>query len=73
MLRISNALAIQLQNALARAFPAETAVAHASGTNLDPQLKPASKAEFGDYQVNGALNLAKTLKQSPRDIAIAIS
>jgi arginyl-tRNA synthetase len=39
---------------------------------LDPQLAPASKPEFGDFQANGALPLAKPLKQAPRQIAGAI-
>ena len=47
---------------MARAFP------EADGP-LDPQLAPASKPEFGDFQANGALPLAKPLKQAPRQIA----
>ncbi len=39
---------------------------------LDPQLAPASKPEFGDFQANGALPLAKPLGQPPRQIAQAI-
>jgi arginyl-tRNA synthetase len=48
-----------------RAFPEVDAL-------LDPQLAPASKPEFGDFQANGALPLAKPLKQAPRQIAGAI-
>ena len=48
-----------------RAFPEADA-------GLDPQLAPASKPEFGDFQANGALPLAKPLKQAPRQIATAI-
>ncbi len=33
------------------------------------QVVPATNPQFGDYQWNGALPLAKTLKQKPRDIA----
>lgn len=29
----------------------------------------ATKIEFGDYQFNGIMPLAKTLKRNPRDIA----
>ena len=47
-----------------RAFPDVTAP--------DPQLAPASKPEFGDFQANGALPLAKPLGQPPRQIAAAI-
>ncbi|WP_320666489.1 arginine--tRNA ligase [Prochlorococcus sp. MIT 1307] len=72
MLRLSNILNIQLKKALERAFPNAANAARVSGSTLDPVLVPASKPEFGDFQVNGALNLAKALKQSPRDIALAI-
>ena len=48
-----------------RAFPN-------AGQALDPQLAPASKPEFGDFQANGALPLAKPLGQPPRAIATAI-
>ena len=70
MLRIANALEIQLRGALQRAFP--EAWAEAGEAGLDPQLAPASKPEFGDFQANGALPLAKPLKQAPRQIATAI-
>ena len=33
------------------------------------QVTEASKPEFGDYQFNGAMALAKSLKKKPRDIA----
>jgi arginyl-tRNA synthetase len=65
MLRIAQALDTQLREAMQRAFPDVDAL-------LDPQLAPASKPEFGDFQANGALPLAKPLKQSPRQIAAAI-
>ena len=70
MLRIANALETQLRGALQRAFP--EAWAEAGEAGLDPQLAPASKPEFGDFQANGALPLAKPLKQAPRQIATAI-
>lgn len=72
MLTLSNALDLQLHNALERAFPEKAAEARATGLFLDPQLVPASKPEFGDFQVNGALTLAKHLKKSPHEIALAI-
>ena len=65
MLRIAQALDTQLREAMQRAFPDVDAL-------LDPQLVPASKPEFGDFQANGALPLAKPLKQAPRHIAGAI-
>ncbi|WP_411868490.1 arginine--tRNA ligase [Vulcanococcus limneticus] len=69
MLRLAQALDAQLRAAMERAFPA---AAQAAGQPLDPQLAPASKPEFGDFQANGALPLAKPLGQPPRAIATAI-
>ena len=65
MLSLSQSLDAQLRAAMQRAFPEAYA-------GLDPQLTPASKPEFGDFQANGALPLAKPLKQAPRQIATAI-
>jgi len=67
MLRIFEELNAHLAAATQRAFPAA-----AAGQPLDPQLAAASKPEFGDFQANGALALAKPLKQAPRAIATAI-
>jgi len=72
MLRLAQILDGQLRGAMARAFPEAAAVAVAEGRPLDPQLAPASKPEFGDFQANGALPLAKPLGQPPRQIAQAI-
>ncbi|MCP9839132.1 arginine--tRNA ligase [Synechococcus sp. J7-Johnson] len=72
MRRIAHALEAQLRTALERAFPDEVAEAQQAGTPLDPQLAPASQPEFGDFQANGALALARRLKQPPRVIAGAI-
>ena len=55
-----------------RALPQAAADARSAGRQLDPQLVGASKPEFGDFQANGALPLAKPLRQSPRAIASAI-
>ena len=68
MLRIAQSLENQLRDAMQRAFP----VAAAAGQAFDPQLAPASKPEFGDFQANGALPLAKPLGQPPRKIAEAV-
>jgi arginyl-tRNA synthetase len=72
MLRIAHALNSQLLGALESAFPEAAAAAREAGTALDPQLGPASKPEFGDFQANGALALAKPLRLAPRAIAAAI-
>ncbi|MEO0948090.1 MAG: arginine--tRNA ligase, partial [Cyanobacteria bacterium J06641_5] len=36
---------------------------------IDPMVAPAAKPEFGDYQANVAMSLAKKLGQKPRAIA----
>ncbi len=72
MLRIAHALNSQLLGALESAFPEVSAAARAAGAPLDPQLGPASKPEFGDFQANGALALARPLRLAPRAIAAAI-
>ena len=71
MLSVLNTLTERLRVALEKAFP-EAAAARASGASLDPQLAPASKPEFGDFQANGALALARPLRQQPRAVATAI-
>jgi len=58
-------LAARIQAALGTAFGAEYASA-------DPMLTGATKLEFGDYQCNAALKLAKQLGQSPRDVAATL-
>jgi len=65
MLRIAHLLEAQLRAAMERALPQ-------AAQTLDPQLAPASKPEFGDFQANGALPLAKPLGKPPRQIAQAI-
>ena len=72
MLTVLHALTSQLQAALERAFPEAAAAASAAGSCLDPQLVVASKPEFGDFQANGALALARSLGQAPRVIATAL-
>ncbi len=72
MLSLSQALKTQLQKAFEKALPEAAAAAKEEGSFLDPQITAASKPEFGDFQVNGALPLAKALRTSPREIALAI-
>jgi len=72
MLRLAHTLEAQLRAAMERSFPEAAAHARQAGAPLDPQLVPASKPEFGDFQANGALPLAKPLGRKPRDIATAI-
>ena len=35
-------------------------------------VSQSSKAEFGDYQFNGIMPLAKILRRNPRDIALDV-
>jgi arginyl-tRNA synthetase len=73
MLRLAHTLEAQLRAAMERAFPEAAAADPAAAVSLDPQLTPASKPEFGDFQANGALPLARPLGQKPRAIAEAIA
>ncbi|MCX5952548.1 MAG: arginine--tRNA ligase [Cyanobacteria bacterium] len=69
MLSVFHRLSERLQLALDFSFPEQAAAARAAGRPLDPQLVAASKPEFGDFQANGALALAKPLGLKPRAIA----
>lgn len=40
--------------------------------DVDPLIQGASRPEYGDYQANFALRLAKTLQQKPLDIATQV-
>ena len=78
MLQVVQHLDALLRDAMQRAFPNQGArdltvsPPSAGSPLLDPQLGPASKPEFGDFQANGALALARTLGLKPRAIAEAI-
>jgi arginyl-tRNA synthetase len=72
MLSVLQTLRHQLQAAMERAFPEAAAAARADGHPFQPQLEAASRPEFGDFQANGALPLAKPLGQPPRVIAAAV-
>lgn len=65
MLSAIATLTARLEQALVSAFGSELAGA-------DPMLVPASNPKFGDYQANGAMALAKQLRDKPRAIATAI-
>jgi arginyl-tRNA synthetase len=72
MLSVLQTLRHQLQAAMERAFPEAAAAALAAGHPFHPQLEAASRPEFGDFQANGALPLAKPLGKPPRVIATAV-
>ena len=65
MLKLRNALQHRLLEAMARAFPLPD-------TAVDFPLEPATKPEFGDFQANGAMGLARVLGRAPRQIAQAV-
>jgi arginyl-tRNA synthetase len=72
MLSVFHELNTRLSAAMECAFPEAAAAGREAGKPLDPQLTPASRPEFGDFQANGALALAKPLGRPPRQIATAI-
>jgi len=72
MLLLKKQISDQVLNSLNKAFPELSYKLKESGSPLEPQVVTASKKEFGDFQINCALSLAKELKESPRNIAMAI-
>lgn len=40
-----------------------------AGRDADPRINRAQDPQFGDYQSNAAMGLAKALRQKPRDVA----
>jgi len=59
-----------LQHILTDRF--KQAITAAIGTQhagIDPQLRPSTRIQFGDYQANLAMNLAKQIGQNPRQLA----
>ena len=73
MLEISARLEEALNRAFIKVFPKEERSAKTSSILTGSNLVPASKPEFGDFQVNCALSLAKEIKQPPRHIAQQIA
>ncbi len=43
-----------------------------SAANVDPAIKVAANAKFGDFQANFAMGLAKSLGKNPREVAQAV-
>ena len=73
MLEISARLEEALNRAFIKVFPQEDRSSKTSSILAGSNLVPASKPEFGDFQINCALSLAKEIKQPPRDIAQQIA
>ncbi|MGN6724359.1 MAG: arginine--tRNA ligase, partial [Tepidisphaeraceae bacterium] len=57
---------------LRTAFKAALTELYPSHTDVDPSVVPTTNDNFGDYQCNAAMALAKQLKQKPRDVAEAL-
>jgi arginyl-tRNA synthetase len=64
---------VLLRERFARAV---TAAGAALGIDLpadtDPRIEPAKRPEFGDFQCNAAMGIAKAAGKNPRDVAAAI-
>ena len=73
MIEISAKLEEALNRALIKVFPKENRSPKTSLILTSTNIVPASKPEFGDFQINCALALAKEIKQPPRQIAEQIS
>ena len=69
MLKVSDKLEEALTKALLKVFPKEARNTNTSSILTKANLVPASKPEFGDFQINCALALAKEIKLPPREIA----
>ncbi len=73
MLVISTKLEKALNKALIKLFPEGGRSSKTSSILTSTNLVQASKPEFGDFQINCALALAKEIKQPPRQIAHQIA
>ena len=73
MLEISSKLEEALNKALFILFPTKDRSPQTSSILKSTYVVPASKPEFGDFQINCALALAKEIKQPPRQIAQKIA
>lgn len=50
-------------------IPSQLSVRFESVTGVDPELRPATKPQFGHFQTNVALRLANAEKKNPREVA----
>lgn len=53
-------------------LPSQLSARIESATGVDPQLRPSTKPQFGHFQSNVALRLAKQEGRPPRDVAADI-
>lgn len=47
-------------------------VAAGAPADCEPQVRQSAKVQFGDYQANGVMSIAKTLGKPPRQVAEAV-
>ncbi len=52
-----------------QSLPAQISSRLAAITGIDPELRPATKPQFGHFQSNVALRLANEQKRNPREVA----
>lgn len=65
-----NSSRVSVQELLSSRFADAIArVAGIAPQSVDPQVRAAADAKFGDYQCNAAMALARTLKLKPRELA----
>ena len=62
--------AAQLEAAFRASF---AAVLGPEFADADPVIRPSAKPEFGDFQANGIMGLAKRMKANPREVAQSIA
>jgi len=48
------------------------AISQVAGVEARALVNPSSRPEFGDYQANGVMAVAKQLKKNPRELAAAV-
>lgn len=63
---------MSLLSLLTDRFSAALQAVNVNGQTADPVVQVAGRPEFGDYQVNGVMALAKSLKCNPRDLATRV-
>ena len=73
MIEISAKLEEALNRALVKIFPIKDRSPKTASILKSSNLVPASKPEFGDFQINCALALAKEIQEPPRHIAQQIA
>ena len=61
--------AMSLQSLAAASLPAQLTERVQAVAGIDPEMRPSTKPQFGHFQSNVALRLAKTVGKPPREVA----